>query len=268
LEIRNFDGGNSIATVDFDDDPEGTNHYVVVYDSDGDPLSGQPTISAYAEGQLVGSTNTDIRLADIDDVNNWLGRSNWTNDANLAGTYDEFRIYDYALTDDQVLGNFQAGPNTVNIGNTGDFDDDGDSDATDIDLLGGAIRTGSTDVKFDVNNDGQVNDADFQTHISVTKHTWLGDANLDGVFSSSDFVAVFQIGEYEDAVAGNSGWAEGDWNHDADFTSGDFVAAFQQGGYEKGPRPGVAGVPEPTTAGLLSAAVILVAAARLRSRRR
>jgi hypothetical protein len=172
------------------------------------------------------------------------------------------------LTDDQVLGNFQAGPNTVNIGNTGDFDDDGDSDATDIDLLGGAIRTGSTDVKFDVNNDGQVNDADFQTHISVTKHTWLGDANLDGVFSSSDFVAVFQIGEYEDAVAGNSGWAEGDWNHDADFTSGDFVAAFQQGGYEKGPRPGVAGIPEPTTAGLLSAAVILVAAARLRSRRR
>ncbi|MCA9169643.1 MAG: PEP-CTERM sorting domain-containing protein, partial [Planctomycetales bacterium] len=37
----------------------------------------------------------------------------------------------------------------------------------------------------------------------------------------------------------------GDWNGDADFDSSDFVAAFQAGGYENGPRAAVAQVPEP-----------------------
>jgi MYXO-CTERM domain-containing protein len=48
-------------------------------------------------------------------VNNWLGRSNWTGDANLDGTFNEFRIYDYALTDAQVAGNFSTGPDLVDV---------------------------------------------------------------------------------------------------------------------------------------------------------
>ena len=47
-------------------------------------------------------------------------------------------------------------------------------------------------------------------------------------------VLVFQAGEYEDGVAGNSGWAEGDWNCDGDFTTRDLVVAFMEGGYEEG----------------------------------
>jgi hypothetical protein len=266
LEMRNVDDGNAITTIDFDDDPEGVNHYVVVYDSDGDPLTGQPVLSAYAEGRLVGSSTTAITLEDINDVNNWLGRSNWTNDANLAGTYDEFRIYDYALTDDQVLGNFNAGPSKINT--PGDLDGDGDCDATDIDLLGAAIRSGSTEAKFDINGDGRVDGADHATYIADVKHTWLGDSNLDGEFSSSDFVFVFTVGEYEDAIVGNSGWGDGDWNFDGDFNSSDFVAAFTQGGYEKGPLPGaVAGVPEPTSVVLMGTAVGCLLIAR-RGRRR
>ena len=46
---------------------------------------------------------------------------------------------------------------------------------------------------------------------------------------------VFQVGEYEDAAAENSGWGDGDWNGDAEFNSTDFVVAFQDGGF-KGPR--------------------------------
>jgi hypothetical protein len=84
--------------------------------------------------------------------------------------------------------------------------------------------------------------------VAELKKTYFGDANLDGVFNTSDFVSVFQIGEYEDAAAGNSNWSEGDWNGDADFNSSDFVAAFQDGGFEKGPRAAVAAVPEPTSA--------------------
>ena len=43
---------------------------------------------------------------------------------------------------------------------------------------------------------------------------------------------VFQAGEYEDDIPGNSTWAEGDWDRDGDFTSSDMVAAFASGKYE------------------------------------
>ena len=55
----------------------------------------------------------------------------------------------------------------------------------------------------------------------------MGDANLDGVFDSSDLVAVFIVGQYEDNVPQNSSWATGDWNCDQEFTTSDLVAAFQ-----------------------------------------
>lgn len=66
-----------------------------------------------------------------------------------------------------------------------------------------------------------------------------GDANRDGLFSSSDLVQVFVMGEYEDASTNNSIWSDGDWNLDGEFTSADLVIAFQSGGYESpiGARP-------------------------------
>ena len=39
--------------------------------------------------------------------------------------------------------------------------------------------------------------------------TYYGDANLDGVFNTSDFVLVFQVGKYEDDVPGNATWEGG-----------------------------------------------------------
>ena len=47
-----------------------------------------------------------------------------------------------------------------------------------------------------------------------------------------DFVQVFQAGEYEDDIPGNSTWEEGDWDGNGDFDSADFVMAFQTGLYE------------------------------------
>ena len=61
---------------------------------------------------------------------------------------------------------------------------------------------------------------------------FAGDANGDGLFTSADMVQVFQTGEYEDNIVGNSTFAEGDWNGDGDFTSSDMVMAFQTGRYE------------------------------------
>ncbi|RIK74424.1 MAG: hypothetical protein DCC68_23080 [Planctomycetota bacterium] len=85
---------------------------VVVWDE----VAGMQTV--YLDGQALDVASSPIRstitLAAMQDLNNWLGRSQWP-DPMFDGTYDEVRIYDYALSPDQVLGNYQAGPNVVNV---------------------------------------------------------------------------------------------------------------------------------------------------------
>ncbi|MCA9150436.1 MAG: hypothetical protein KDA92_14090, partial [Planctomycetales bacterium] len=58
-----------------------------------------------------------------------------------------------------------------------------------------------------------------------------GDVNGDGIFNSSDLLLVFQAGEYEDDILGNSTFEEGDWDGDGDFTTSDLVWALQHGSY-------------------------------------
>ena len=69
-----------------------------------------------------------------------------------------------------------------------------------------------------------------------------GDSNVDGIFNSSDFVAVFRVGEYEDGIPANSTWRDGDWNGDQEFDTSDFVFAFRKGTYSATAVP----VPEPS----------------------
>ena len=128
----------------------------------------------------------------------------------------------------------------------GDLDHNGTLGADDIDLLSLAIRNASKDASFDVDMNGVVEAQDHLFWVATIVNTFLGDANLDGEFNSRDFVSVFEAGEYEDDIAGNSGWAEGDWNGDGDFTTADFVVAFEDGGYEQGPRVALKTVPEPS----------------------
>ena len=141
---------------------------------------------------------------------------------------------------------------TNGVGTAGDYDGDGDLDGADVDTVAAAVRASDTAAKFDLDGNGAVNNADRLFWVESLKNTYLGDSNLDGEFNTADFVAVFTVGEYEDGIAGNSGWAEGDWDGDADFGTSDFVAAFSAGGYELGPRAAVSAVPEPATLGLLA----------------
>ncbi|MFC1758606.1 FG-GAP repeat domain-containing protein, partial [Planctomycetota bacterium] len=124
----------------------------------------------------------------------------------------------------------------------GDVTGDGNVDVMDIDRLCVAHRGGETDSLFDLNGDGFVNQDDTDHLITNLLKTTYGDSNLDKVFNSSDFVTVFRAGEYEDAVNGNSTWAEGDWNCDGDFTTRDLVTAFSAGGYVAAARPFAEGV--------------------------
>jgi hypothetical protein len=94
----------------------------------------------------------------------------------------------------------------------------------------------------------------------------LGDANLDGVFNSADFVHVFEAGKYELDL--QAGWAEGDWNRDRRFDTNDFIAAFLTGGYERKPDTARIVVPEPSGRCLLSSIVLGAFSFRFRRRLR
>lgn len=137
-------------------------------------------------------------------------------------------------------------PLTLTASGVGDFDGNGVLEVSDLDALSAAVKDGSTEGIFDLDGSGGVDLADVNYWVAELKGTWVGDANLDGEFNSSDLVTAFEAGEYEDGVAMNSTWSEGDWNADGEFDSSDFVAAFGDGGYEVGPRQAVAVVPEPS----------------------
>lgn len=145
----------------------------------------------------------------------------------------------------------------------GDFDRSGALDVADIDLLSAEVRADTNSINFDLTGDGQVDDSDREHWVDEIRKTFFGDANLDGEFSSLDFVVVFQAGKFE--TGQNAGWSEGDWNGDGVFSSGDFVRAFQDGGYEQGPRPvQTVAVPEPSGVILLLASIISLALLRRR----
>ncbi len=116
----------------------------------------------------------------------------------------------------------------------GDFNGNDQLDEPDINLLFVQLRSANPDLSYDLTGDGKVDDLDRDELILKIFGTTYGDANLDMFFDSSDFVQVFQRGEYEDDIPLNSEWSDGDWDGNGDFDSLDFVLAFTTGGYEQG----------------------------------
>lgn len=162
----------------------------------------------------------------------------------LQGWVDDVAVWNEALTEDQIAtvmsGDFSE---WISDGILGDYNDNGQLDAGDLDLQAAAIA--ANDLAYDLNNDGATNYADRQVWVKDLKSTWIGDANLDGVFDSGDFVVAFTAGKYETGDA--AGWADGDFDGNLLFDSADFVASFIDGGYEAGPVAAVAAVPEPSS---------------------
>ena len=143
--------------------------------------------------------------------------------------------------------------------NSGDFNNDGVLDATDIDALSEQIWSGNNHPDFDLSGDGLVNAIDHDVWTEVIANVYHGDANFDGEFNSADFVIVFASLQYE-VFHGPASWSTGDWNGDGLSNSSDLVKAFTSGGYEQGPKPSA--VPEPN-AGML----LLIAGITLQARR-
>jgi hypothetical protein len=132
--MRNFDPtfrGAAAGTVQAGEDPiidpefnqtlGEQYHVVVVFDADGGNDPGEATVALYINGALPpgdggNPEETPLQLANLNDVNNWLGRSNWTGDANFGGSYNEFRIYDHAMTADEVGKSAFFGPDEAITG--------------------------------------------------------------------------------------------------------------------------------------------------------
>jgi ELWxxDGT repeat protein len=127
----------------------------------------------------------------------------------------------------------------------GDFDGDGNVNASDIDLIQAAIRSGSMESQFDLNNDSLVNQADVDHLVRVILGTEFGDVNLDGDVDRGDVAATAR------GYGGTSaGWESGDFDGDARVTLHDLViirAGLDPPVGATAPAAVVAGVLEPCT---------------------
>lgn len=72
-----------------------------------DPAHGLMTL--YRNGLPDGTVAVTTSLSMLNDVNNWLGRSQYGGDPPFNGTITEFRIYNAALPPDVVQASFTAG---------------------------------------------------------------------------------------------------------------------------------------------------------------
>ena len=68
-------------------------------------------ISWFRDGALVRSIDVNFRLSAIEDVNNWLGRSQFSADYTSAVRYNEVRVYDHAFTPREVAASLGLGVN-------------------------------------------------------------------------------------------------------------------------------------------------------------
>ncbi|MEM8678746.1 MAG: hypothetical protein AAGF97_05230 [Planctomycetota bacterium] len=160
---------------------------------------------------------------------------------------------DLDCTEDVVSGDFTGPQGTP----------DGAWDTFDLDLLSDAIANGSTDLAFDMNGDGEVNLQD----ITDANGGWLavggeqnpdvtggaaflvGDANLDGDVSGTDFVD-WNTNKFTFGTA----WSDGNFNGDTTIDGQDFVA-WNGNKFMSSSDLGSA-VPEPNV-GILSLASLL-----------
>jgi uncharacterized repeat protein (TIGR03806 family) len=90
-------------------------HYVVTFAAGVGTYagSGGGRQSWYRDGTLVATLDLPYALSTINDVNNWIGRSQFSADPLSRITIDEVRLYDHALTPAEVTANASAGPESL-----------------------------------------------------------------------------------------------------------------------------------------------------------
>lgn len=126
-------------------------------------------------------------------------------------------------------------------GLVGDFNTDGVIDASDIDLLAAAIRTGSSDAAYDLDAQNGVDAADLTVLVEDVLGKAFGDANLDG---NVDLLDLSLLASNFEAGAG---WSGGNFNTDTTVDLLDLSILASNFGT-------TSAVPEPTSVALLGLA--------------
>jgi Concanavalin A-like lectin/glucanases superfamily len=70
-------------------------------------VASNGTLQLSVNGRTVVELASALRLSDLEDVNNWLGRSQWGQDPTLRARLYDARIYDVALTSAQLTQLFE-----------------------------------------------------------------------------------------------------------------------------------------------------------------
>lgn len=105
LPSLGYKAGSDTALAQASDPfPSGATHAALVLD----PAGNQ--VSLYIDGVLAASATSSDPLAELRDADNWLGRSHITGLAGLDGQLSELRIYDRALSAQQLATSHDAGP--------------------------------------------------------------------------------------------------------------------------------------------------------------
>jgi hypothetical protein len=85
-----------------------TGHLVLVFNP------AQKSLRIYTNGVLAAAnTGVSVPLNAIHNVHSWLGKSSYNVDPNCVATLDEFRVYNGALSAQQVAADYTAGPNAL-----------------------------------------------------------------------------------------------------------------------------------------------------------
>jgi hypothetical protein len=75
--------------------------------------SASDAMSLYVDGGWSGSATLVERLSALDDVNAWLGMSQYDSDPSLDATLTEFRLYHRALSSEEIRFSYELGPDAT-----------------------------------------------------------------------------------------------------------------------------------------------------------
>jgi hypothetical protein len=105
--------GNDVSSksyLDFSPLDDGKPHMVAIV-IDG----AAKKLRVFVDGkeQEAGENLGDNTLDKVKTSESWIGRSSFSADPGLTGTIDEFRVYDHALTSDEVVAAQKAGPDAL-----------------------------------------------------------------------------------------------------------------------------------------------------------
>lgn len=199
-------------------------HYVMTFeDGVGSFGASGGRVSWYRDGVLIHAADVNFRLQDLEDVNNWLGRSQWANDWNADAAYDELRIWDHALTPSEIAGNFANGPDSL-VDN--DTDDDGLLDSFEDQYFGNNDGT-ATPAELALQSGGDNPDNDALTNLEEQQlgtnptddqspppppsaaHLWTFTTQADST-AESGLTFVDEVGgSWEVVLQGNGGALDG-----------------------------------------------------------